>query len=62
MTTAEKYWIEKQLEPDDILVTGKHKREPRRVAPVLPPPDPYITEEEDNRRQDEYLRRCGADG
>lgn len=60
MTTAEKYWIEKQLEPDNILVTGKHKREPRRVAPVLPPPDPYITEEEDNRRQDEYLRRCGV--
>ena len=62
MRTSEIYWIEKQLEPDNILVTGKYKRERRRGVPVLPAPDPYITEEEDNRRQDEYLRRCGVDG
>ena len=61
MTTAEKYYIEKQLEPDNILVTGKHKREPRRVIPVQKPGPVKLTEEEDNRRQDEYLRMCGVE-
>lgn len=43
-----------QLEPNDRLIVGNAKRYDPIVVPVLTP-QVRITEEEDNRRQDEYV-------
>jgi len=62
MRTAEAYWIAQQLEPpNEIIRTGNHKR----YKPIKDPfagrkPDPVISEEEDNRRQDDYLKSKGV--
>lgn len=62
MRTAEEYWIAHQLEPpNEIIRTGNHKRYKEIKNIPMPNPYPVISEEEDNRRQDEYLVSHGID-
>jgi hypothetical protein len=56
MTTAEIYWQYQQLEPSDILITGKFKREPRRhFVDVLPPEPARLSEYEQNKKEDAWI-------
>jgi acyl carrier protein phosphodiesterase len=59
MTHPEQYWLWQQLEPNDILIVGRMKREAKKVIEILAPPPKKLTEAEDNLRQDEYLKRYG---
>ena len=54
MSRAYDYWIHSQLEPTDILIVGKSKREPRQPVPVLKP-YPEISEYDRARREDENI-------
>ena len=62
MSRAYEYYIHRLLEPDDKIITGTRRRY-KEIKPVQPvhvvKPLPFLTEEEDNRRQDEYLKRHG---
>ena len=56
MRTAELYWQYQQLEPSDILITGKWKREPRiHFVDVVAPGPVRLSEYEDNKRQDAFV-------
>ena len=58
-------WIYDQLEPDNktsslggsIYGTDKNKEVKRDIVVTIPPIE--LTEEEDNKRQDEYLKSKG---
>lgn len=55
-------WVEQQLQPDDIIITGNWKRHREvRKELVLPdaPPD-RRTEKELEEAQDEYLKLKGV--
>jgi len=61
----EDYYIHQQLEPTDILITGNAKRwgllplpERKRILDVSLP-QPYESEQENNERQDDYLKSKG---
>ena len=65
MNSAEEYYIHSLLEPDEVIAHGNNKRYGElKKERVLPGPvyiPVYIPEEEDNRRQDEYLASHGID-
>jgi hypothetical protein len=50
---------ERLLEPDHRIITGNHKRyhEIKRELVVTLPGPVWISEQEDNERQDEYLKK-----
>ena len=60
MRTSEQYYIYKQLEPNDVLITGNAKKHKPLFASIeVLPPVEELTEEEHNKRQDEYLASKG---
>lgn len=56
MSRAYDYWIHQQLEPTDVIIVGKSKREPRTPVPVLQP-YPEVSEYERARREDEWIEQ-----
>lgn len=53
--TAYEAYIHSLLEPGEVIHTGNYKEhKPVRIA-VIKPPEPVISEDEDNRRQDAYV-------
>lgn len=61
MSRSYDWWIHQQLEPDDKVITGNHKRyhEVKKHI-VLPNPSPdFRTEQEIEAAEDEYLKKYG---
>lgn len=60
MSRAYDMWIHQQLEPTDIIITGNRKRYHEiKKEFVLTKPPVVLSEEEDTRQQDEYLKLKG---
>lgn len=66
MSTAYDYWIHKQLEPGDVIITGNAKR----IGPLKMPDIPKdvhfenmeyckLTAEDKNKLSDEHLKKFG---
>lgn len=58
----EQMWVHQQLEPDDRIITGNHKRYHEiKKHIVLPNPSPdFRTDAEQEAAQDEYLKSKGV--
>lgn len=60
MSRAYDMWVHKQLEPTDIIITGNRKRYHEiKKELILGKPPVKLSEAEDNRLQDEYLKSKG---
>lgn len=57
MSRAYDIWIYQQENPDDILIVGNRKRWKMPTREVIPPRI-VLTEEESDRKNDEYLAWC----